>query len=740
MRRIKIIGVPQKNSGKNSTFYSYIFTNKKLLAKSAIYLCCVYQVIQLLVDYAEFKMNTEYRAQEFMNDISFTLCLDEKSVLGFKTLYRIDSKNFRLEEAFIVARRYFHGRYCFSFFKNITFKRIHLKNFKTVVSQFHLTMMKYPYVIYLIAHHDNSPSQFGKLFVLKPRRQSITYYKVESKYSMRRLLTKPYKTDCYNYNSPTSQFISREYCYLNFMKDLELKYCKVNKYWRVDLNYRFKHDNITKCIIPNFTYLNTMCKVDCLDIQTDYQITKISFNIKRNAIFKDYHLAFLYNDILKQRLFLNYLPKFTKIELFSTMGGLIGMWLGLSINNVLFKFLQRIQEFVLFFNFIKKFKLKYNFLNISIYLNMILFFLMLLHLKQLFIKFLSGQKITKINFVDKTDLPDIRISALFFTSSPGCMKVLNNIENNYSKTKNIMLKKSSEFRNMENYVLAPFLFKEIIFEYGHEYFHKVVFPKIINIESCSIIDKQGDYVNCKNNFIESVDYNQSNSIIDYDLRQVQLLTEIHGKNFAKISIELQVYSCFISVIRILENNEVKYLTLLENGKMLEIFYQKKYLRKSLSSLSEECVSLYKNTSYDVIQCKRKFTNQLLLEKYQFNCMPRDIPIHYIEDLKYFGNKFCAHNKSKEATFTYHDIRSMKKNCPKQCEIEFLDANYVSKNYHGAIKINMIPKANYKPILTYHLSMDINKFIYDIGGTIGMWFCVSALTLPDFIYHALKNFI
>ena len=108
-------------------------------------------------------------------------------------------------------------------------------------------------------------------------------------------------------------------------------------------------------------------------------------------------------------------------------------------------------------------------------------------------------------------------------------------------------------------------------------------------------------------------------------------------------------------------------------------------------------------------------------------------------MKLFDNKYCQYNKLIITfNFTNDDIRSVEKSCPIPCENEFLTVDFNTKNYSGANKIYLIPKTNFKPIFTHHLSMDINKFIYDIGGTIGMWFCVSALTIPDYIYLGYKS--
>ena len=72
---------------------------------------------------------------------------------------------------------------------------------------------------------------------------------------------------------------------------------------------------------------------------------------------------------------------------------------------------------------------------------------------------------------------------------------------------------------------------------------------------------------------------------------------------------------------------------------------------------------------------------------------------------------------------------LRESCPIPCENEFVSADIDQKPHHDIIKINLIPKFNSKPKFIYHLSMDYNNLIYDLGGNIGIWIRWSALTIP-----------
>ena len=130
----------------------------------------------------------------------------------------------------------------------------------------------------------------------------------------------------------------------------------------------------------------------------------------------------------------------------------------------------------------------------------------------------------------------------------------------------------------------------------------------------------------------------------------------------------------------------------------------------------------------------------LLNKFKLDCMPRDLPIFDLDNLKLFGNKFCKQGEHlyKNLTIEFSNKTDI---CPWPCDIEFISADSIEKLSPGIRLVNFMPKPNLKTIFTYHLSMDFNNFIYDVGGTIGMWIGYSAITPPMYlykIYEILKN--
>ena len=390
---------------KHTMNFSEIFIeNQKYFIKWVIYVLCCYQLCQLLNNYTKFDMKNNYHSHEHFEDISFTLCLEEELVLLDFREY-LGGQSVDDEELFIPSRN-FRQKECFSYFNNVNFSNyFRFEMDRSIYKSFTMHFLKHPTTINLIAHRDNSPSQFGKLFVLKPKKyQRFTLYEMISEYSIQKLLPWPFEHNCFDYNSPTSKFKSREYCYLDVMKKLEFKYCKVNVYWTINSEFQ---ENATQCIKPDFEHLKMLCKISCLDVKPIYMINENDAKITNFHNNWDYYILIIYRDSFKQRIYLEYIPKLTKLQFFSNIGGLLSMWLGLSFKSLILLIFGTIEKNVAKMRILLS-KLKIN--KANIYLNYLVTLFLILNLKKTFTEFLLGNKITKISIVNEFNLPDFSIN------------------------------------------------------------------------------------------------------------------------------------------------------------------------------------------------------------------------------------------------------------------------------------------------------------------------------------------
>ena len=291
----------------------------------------------------------------------------------------------------------------------------------------------------------------------------------------------------------------------------------------------------------------------------------------------------------------------------------------------------------------------------------------------------------------------------------------------------------------EKRFINPF-FKEIILEYGFDYFKKQIFPNLTNIQSCSIIDTYGDSVNCQNNSDIIFAINDNIIQIFHYLKNQLIFAKIKPNNIAKIVMQFNVDDCWKPTILLHENSKKKYHWTINTGLEIDVKFQSILLQKSLTSYKETCVVLNKNSTYSKYlgDCRNKLFIDILLNKWKFDCLPRNIPSIHLDDLKLFGNKFCKEDKLLSKNHLTYYSEMIPKVCPLPCSIEFVSADVIEKPLTDLIRVNFIPKSNPKPIFTYYLSMDFNNFIYDVGGNIGMWIGYSAITPSLYLYEISKN--
>ena len=714
---------------------NYLLKFKKYLAKLIIYSLCIYQYIQLVIDYTKFEMNNQYRLEYYMEDITLTFCTEEDKLIVVENSYIMRNEEYSMKDGFFLTKRNYHGLLCYAFIKNDNFTyKLNSKLSSTVLKLSRNVLINYPATIYFIGHATNVPSHFGKVFHLKPKRLFYSAYIVHSKYTISQLLPWPYATDCYDYNSQNSLFKSREYCYLDVMRKLELKYCNVNKYWRVNEEYE---KNASQCIKPNFDLLTKTCKVNCFDVNIEYEITKIELVIVKSENFEDFTVLLINKNENNQRIYLRYLPQFTLIELVSTMGGLLGLWLGLSLYDLFYTFFNLFAKLIFKLFRLSIMRLKLN--KMHIILKILIISVMVINLQKLFFDFLSGQTQTKIDIVNENDLLDINFRNDPILVNNYCAHLMNNIVEQYPSIEKTLFEKYPEY-NISNQNRISYwntFLKEIFLKYGYDYYINQKFFGLTYNVSCSIINRNEESLDCSNDFKSLISISRYEFQIIHILKGKSILEKIDSKDILKIMLRFNIDDCYLKFVSLNENGFDKYQYLINVGTKFNIKFQKILLQKSISK--KGCVWIKNNQTHDNFDCKRNYIKDIIMNKLKYKCIPKDIGMFHLDDLKLIGRNFCEDGKFLFTNLTRHVFKDMLKKCPDICENEFLSVEIDKKPLQGAIVINLIPKPNPKPIFTYSLSMDFNNFIYDVGGTIGMWVGYSALTLPNVIFEVVKDY-
>ena len=583
------------------------------IVKFLIYLLFIYQLIQLIMDYTKYEMTNEYLSEHHLEDISYTFCIEQDKLLSIDSLFLLKYEYINGKDAFFMIKRSIGERYCYSYYTNKNYTYVfHNKITSFTVKKFILHFEKYPFTINIIPHPNKAPSHFGKSFLVKPKKLILTSYYGKTEYSIRKLLPWPFEHNCYDYESPTSKFQSREYCYLDVMSKLELKYCKVNKYWTI-LNDFDK--NITQCIKPNFTLLNMFCKIDCLDILLEYSISKL--DLQQPTSEESYQIIFLDQNINNERLILKYSPKFTKMQLLSTMGGLLGMWLGLSIKNLIIKFFEIIYRFYTKLKFsVSRFQIN----KIRPCIILIIILLMTYNLYELIIEYLSENTITKIIMVNKVDFPNMMILEQFFSANRECENYFNKLLNNYPNILQILFKNYPQLKvnygnNFDLYrTFQKAFLREIIHEYGYEYFHGNIFPDIVTILTCSIIYKNETIVNCKNIYKVFMGKQELNFSFILHFPRTLFHEKINVNSIRKIILEYNVDKCFQKSVFILENHIPKYSLTFNSESEATVKFQK----VSFPNTNIGCIDNQYNQTYDIVNCQMKFLKNILINNFKLD--------------------------------------------------------------------------------------------------------------------------
>lgn len=199
---------------------------------------------------------------------------------------------------------------------------------------------------------NNIINPFYDGFVIKPGH----IYSVHLKVVEEKLLPFPYETKCKDYNRMWEERgkkgpLSQEMCLGECVYNASMELCKC-----VVPNIMFYHEdkictedeldcfdfNITKC----YNYCQQPC--DFINFEYDVQERKLEDSEAQNIddFYQDYsitdHMAVVLVFLKRPEIIIyNHRPQYEDIEVFSFMGGYVGMWLGISLIAV-FDFLESV--------------------------------------------------------------------------------------------------------------------------------------------------------------------------------------------------------------------------------------------------------------------------------------------------------------------------------------------------------------------------------------------------------------
>ena len=133
-----------------------------------------------------------------------------------------------------------------------------------------------------------------------------------------------------------------------------------------------------------------------------------------------------------------------------------------------------------------------------------------------------------LNIVDTLDVTNYYCWNLFNNMVQKYLNLEKNIHENFPIFKN-WKEKISELKK----AFEETFIKEIILQYGFDYYFNQKFMELTSNISCSIVDNFGDYIDCSNNLKHLVRIEKYHLNIIYLLRRKTILEKINSKNIRK---------------------------------------------------------------------------------------------------------------------------------------------------------------------------------------------------------------
>ena len=641
---------------------------------------------------------------------SITVCMDQRqrnrgkifdldvfNPLHMKCLYIIFRGEYVLrkmcdeidDEIFV---RYRNNSFCLNYLGDTR----NISNEKTITVYLHTNFYNKVDVFF---HPGYTPSHFQRKS-FSAKLPSMIY--VELRKTMITSLPSPYSTDCFDYSSNALNKVwpkSQTDCKLEYMRRKERRICGQNYHW-IQYSNKFNKGNLTsRSAQHNCTanatgdfLLNKTCKSQCEETIFESYLTVSKLANYHYIIISISAAKTFYKDI-------KYVGKMDLITYFSSFGGLISMWMGLSavlMTDVLYKYLNRFLIFIYYSNIkhsINRFR-KYT-KHITLVCKLIFLLLMCYQVYDITQNYLEYEKATKIAFLEKYTFPKMAFDLVFPS---------NEILNLRSIIRKIKCKIYIDQISID--CPSPKVLFQL--ENGNTIiylsFFNQKFGKYLNAHHAGKIKKIN--IEFKNLYPEVVFFFFTNQLQSIGR---PVYTSMNSIKLYKIN------NFFI------ESNNYRRITL-ENGAKCR---------------NRESV-LFSDFTFDylLIDCYLKAINSTL------KCLQKQNELFLVEPDSYKINiNFCPDHIQLYANTTIKIFDECYDTLRPDCEMQLFNVHNTVLNIEtkDSTEINIIPVNTIMTQYTEKYRMSFNDLIYEIGGIIGVWFGWSLITPSEIIPMLILKF-
>jgi hypothetical protein len=705
----------------------------------------IHQSISLSIDYLKYETVVDLKlVRGFDRDFpSITLCINSKNlyhsertenttishdfgnlICKFKFSYEPMSKTNCKNFSHILESYTPLGNKCITLFSALIEKRVPIKEL-TFIDIVSYSGIKY----FALIHQNISPPhlytdkfEFGKWDEISIKYASI----IES------LLPFPYETNCYDYGIGTKTSRSKEDCIVNYYRRKEYEKCGCNRKWLY-----YNRENMTdveicpKNLKCNFDHkydkklMDKTCNKNC------YNKYYFSYISGQWNLYEKFKKTFSFMRSFKDEISITHLPKMVFIEYFSSIGGLISMWFGLSLFHLIKiayekmsiireKYFQHIGLTVSISTGLTKiFKRR----NINCIIILVYCSIMLYQLTDMVNSYLKYETITRFEALERKFNPKITIA---YVPKSIDINKLAQIYPQIKKEDEFILKKPLKRPKMRTYL------EKLIADLKFEELQQISYTKSL-IKSCKLF-RNRQTIDCSNSRKGLLlsgsfeDWLTFHPILDNNSKSLYEDNTCNDENIDRIELTLKG-SGFV-LIYLGDCKSVYYRSepfIIVKNTITQIGFTS----YSVEKFENGCL---KNENYSFEKC---YQNCYFLNCNQtYGCVQTKNYMLYIDfelDLVSKGYKLCNHsiNETDEDLFLAKCYNS----CPAKCQSLHFKTKFIAHKYstlmnETILRIFGIKSPHFQYIET--LNMDLHQLIYNCGGILGLWFGLSPLNIDDLV--------
>jgi hypothetical protein len=620
-----------------------------------------------------------------------------------------------------------HSHRCLSYFS-----RLFDKNFSAERTHRIVFLIPDSINVFGLIHQSGTPPHFtrNKMGISSDSLIQFDYSSIKHE-----LLPFPYETNCYDYEREQKSMIgykSREDCVVKRLERRELVECGCNKrwtYWGLS-NANLSHicPQTVKCYLnlkPEMSSLEKICRKNCLNQHFFNIITngKYEPNLKLNMM-----TLFTPGKMDKNELMFTHLPKMYLIDYFCSIGGLISMWFGLSVYDLVLIFIRKTNktitkslQFIVIFKFRKLFSLNYK--QIFSRITIIVFSsLMLWQIITIIISYFEYETVTRFEVRIMTSIPTIRL----IKESSNNLQMVKELIEIYPEIglspEKFLTSKSIETLKMR-----------LLLDNRMDDFQRIVGSEKL-IKTCHIV------IDNKLINFSKIDLGLINFNGKLHLTNRLNFSLIDKKKIEKITIRLpDIKNIVYNFIAHLSTSGQSYGFIAKKNFKTKLTFSTFSIQK-LNSYKYNCIPSANINDFDRkysefcgYDCFFKETNET------YGCIPFVHKYIYIErDIKTNGYKFCNNSYSAES------IDEMQSKCWTKCKLICESNNFdikmeYTKHVLNETILEFIPKKCAKIAYFETWKTNLNHLIYNCGGVCGLWFGLTPVKAVDLIKYSAKVF-